>query len=89
MNSLPVYDDRYVKTKITYSDKVYTSFCVLNVPEDDTDCESFTIIFIESVLVYKTKNIKRIAYLDNYVYKIVNTQMIGILYDHLLKSDEN
>ena len=33
LNSLPVYDDRYIKTKIrTYSDKVYTNFRVFNVP---------------------------------------------------------
>ena len=53
MNSLPVYDDRYIKTKLrTYGDKVYTGFCVLNAPEDDTECESFAIIFIDSVLVF-------------------------------------
>ena len=33
LNALPVYDDRYIKTKIrTYSDKVYTNFRVFNVP---------------------------------------------------------
>ena len=36
LNALLVYDDRYIKTKIrTYSDKVYTNFRGLNVPEDD------------------------------------------------------
>ena len=36
LNILPVYDDRYIKTKIrTYSNKVYSNFCGLNVPEDD------------------------------------------------------
>ena len=35
LNALPVYDDRYIKTKIrTYGDKVYTNFCGLNVPGD-------------------------------------------------------
>ena len=30
MNPLPVYDDRYIKTKIrTYGEKVYTNFCLL------------------------------------------------------------
>ena len=36
-------------TKITkvriYSDKFYTTFCGLNVPEDDIECESFIVIF--------------------------------------------
>ena len=32
LNALPVYDDRYIKTKIrTDGDKVYTNFCGLNV----------------------------------------------------------
>ena len=54
-NSLPVYDE-ILKIKIrTYSDKVYTNFCGLNVPEDDTECESFTTISIEYLLVCENK----------------------------------
>ena len=35
LNTLSVYDDRYIKTKVRkYGDKVYTSFHGLNVPED-------------------------------------------------------
>ena len=31
LNALPVYDDRYIKTKVrTYGDKVYTNYCGLN-----------------------------------------------------------
>ena len=36
LNALPVYDDKYRKTKIRkHNDKVYTNFYGLNVPEDD------------------------------------------------------
>ena len=57
LNAFPVYDYRYIKTKIrTYGDKVYTNFRGLNVPEDDTEFESFTIISIDFLFVYK-KNI--------------------------------
>ena len=39
LNTLPVYDNRYIKTKIrTYGDKVYTNFCGLNVSEEDIEC---------------------------------------------------
>ena len=38
-----------------YIDKVYTNFYGLNVPEDDIDCKSFTVISINSLLVYKNK----------------------------------
>ena len=49
LNALPVYDDRYIKSKIrTYGDKIYTNFCDLNVPEDDIECESFTVISIDT-----------------------------------------
>ena len=46
LDALPVYDDRYIKTKIrTYRDNVYTSFCGLNVTEDDVECKSFSWFF--------------------------------------------
>ena len=65
MNALPVYDDRYVKTKIrTYIDKVYSNFRALNVPEDDIECESLTVIYIDSLPVYKNKYYLQV-YLDN------------------------
>ena len=39
LNALPVYDDRYIKTKIrTYDDKAYTNFRCLNEPEDGIEC---------------------------------------------------
>ena len=56
LTALSGYDDRYIKTKIrTYGDKVYTNFHGLNVLEDDIECESFTVISIDSLLVYKSK----------------------------------
>ena len=46
-NALPVYDERYVRTKIrTYGDNVYTNFCDLNIPDDDIECECFTVVSI-------------------------------------------
>ena len=45
MYALPVYDDRYIKTKIiTHGDKVYTDFCGLNVPENGVEYESLTFV---------------------------------------------
>ena len=49
LNALPVYDDKYIKTKIRIcGDKVYTNFRGLNVPENDIECESFTVISLDS-----------------------------------------
>ena len=56
LNALPIYDDRYIKTKIrTHGDKVYTNYQALNVPEYDTECESLIVISIDSLLVYDSK----------------------------------
>ena len=45
-----------MKTKIrTYGDKIYTNFRSLNVPEDDIECEPFTVIFTDSLIVYENK----------------------------------
>ena len=73
------YDDRYIKTKIrTFGDKVYTNFRGLNVPEYDIQCESFTDISIDSLLVYYKRYYLE-AYLENCASKIVNKQMIHLI----------
>ena len=55
---------------LTY-DKIYINFCGLNVPEDDRECESFTIISIDSLLIYENKYYLQV-HLDNCAYKIVD-----------------
>ena len=68
-----------MKTKIrTCGDRVYTNFRGLNVPEDDMEWEFFTVISIDSLLVYEKKYYLQV-YLDNYAYKIVNKQMTDCL----------
>ena len=74
-NAVPVYDEIYIKTKIrTYGDKVYTNFPGLNVVENDIECESFTLISTDYLLVYDSKCYLQV-YLDNRAYKIINKQM--------------
>ena len=70
LNALPDYGDRYIKTKIkAYGDKVYTDFRDLNLPEDEIECESFTVASIDSLHVYENKYYLQV-YLDNCAYKI-------------------
>ena len=88
MNALPVYYDRYIKTKIrTYGDKVYTNFHDLNVPEDGVECESFTIISVNFLLFYENKYYL-LRYLDNCDYKIVNTEIVDYLDGNFFESDQ-
>ena len=52
-----------------YGDKVYTNVRGSNVPEDDIECESFTVISIDSLLVYENKYYLQV-YFDNLAYKL-------------------
>ena len=82
LDALPVYDDRYIKTKIrTYSNKVYTDLRGLNVSEDDIECEYFSVISINYLLVYENKYYLQV-YLENCAYKIANKQMTDYLNDN-------
>ena len=81
--NIPVYDDRYIKTKLrTYGNKVYTNFRCLKVLEDDTECKySYSI---DSIPVYKNKYYLQI-YLDNCSYKITSKQITDYLDDNLFE----
>ena len=77
LNALPVYDDRYIKTKIRkYDYKVYTNFHGLNVPEGNIECESFTVTYI-------------LVYLDNCACKIIDKRMIDYLDKNIFENDED
>ena len=79
LNILPVCDNKHIKSKIrTYDDKIYTNFRGLDMPEDHIGCESFTVISIDSLLVYENKYWLQV-YLDSCAYKIVNKQMTDSL----------
>ena len=83
LNALPVYDDRYIKINSrTYDVKVCTSFYNLNVPEDDIECESLTVISIDSLPVYENKCYLQV-HPDNCAYKTVNKQLTHYLDENL------
>ena len=85
LRGLPVYDDRYIKAKIrTYDDKVCTNFRCLNVPEDDIEWAPFTVISIDSLLVYENKFYQQVC-LDNCVYKVAYRQMTDYLDDNFFE----
>ena len=89
MDTLPIYDDRYIKTKTTtYGGKVYANFPGLNLPEDGVKGKSFTVISIDSLLVYDNKYYLQ-GYLDNCAYKVLDKQMIDYLDDNLFETDED
>ena len=90
MNALPVYNDRYIKSKTrTYGDKICTSFGGINVPEDDVEYESFTVSSIDSLFLYENRYYPQV-YLNNCTYnKIVDKQMMNYLGDKTFETDED
>ena len=58
------------------------------MPEDGVECESFPIAYIDSLLGYENKYFLQI-YLDNCVYKILDTQMTDYLDDYLFEPEKN
>ena len=54
------------------------------MPEDDIECECFTAISIDSLLVYDSKYYLQV-YLDKYAYKIVDKQMTEYLDKNLFE----
>ena len=89
LNALPVYDDRYIKTKIrTYGDKIYTNFHGLSALEDGIECKSITVISIDSLFVYGNKYDMQV-HLDNFAHEIVDNQMIDYLDGNLFETDED
>ena len=51
LNALPVYADRYMKTRIrTYRDTVYANYRGLNVPEDDIKYDIFFTCIWKQIL---------------------------------------
>ena len=62
----------------TYGDKVYTNFRGLNVPKDDIQCKSFTVISIDSLILYKNK-----YYIC--AYKMLNKQMTDYLNENIFE----
>ena len=86
LDALPVYDNKYIKTKIrTSDDKVYTNFRDLNETEDDIECEYFKVISIDSLLAYNEKNYQQV-FLDNFANKIVNKKMTNYLDENLFEN---
>ena len=58
---------------------------MLNVPEDYIECESFTVISIDSLLVNDKKYYLQV-YLDDFAYKTLNKQMTDCLDEILFEN---
>ena len=74
------------KVKVgAYGNKVYTNFRVLNVLENGAECESFTVISIDSLRIYENKYYLEV-YLENC---FADKKMIYYLEDNVFEADED
>ena len=64
-----IIDIQKLQGEHIYDDKVQTNVSSLNVPEDGLECDSFTIISFDSLLVYENKYYLQI-YVDIVLIKL-------------------
>ena len=58
------------------------------MPEGGIKLESFTVIFIDFLLIYENRYYLQV-YLNKYAYKIVNTEIVYYLDDKFFEADED
>ena len=62
--------------------------CLIFAPEDDIEYKYFTVISIDSLLVYENKYYLQV-YLRNGAYKILYKQMIDYLEENIFETDDD
>ena len=78
-HSLPVYDEKHLKTKVKEHDGVIkTNFPGNDVPKKDMHCTWIACITIDSVMKMEKKNFPQV-YLEECKYKIKKTQMLRFI----------
>ena len=89
MNSEPVYNDKYIKTKIKiYNDKVYTNFQHNKIPEDNKYCACLSVILLDSIFVNSNKEYYPQIFLEECKYAIKGRKIVNAINEDL-KSNES
>ena len=57
----------------------------MSLTEDDIACESFTVIYIDYLLVYDKRYYLKV-YLENCAHKIINKKMADYLHENLFEN---
>ena len=88
-NSEPVYNGKYIKTKINiYNDKVYTNFQHNKIPKDTEYCACLSVILLHFILV----NSDRESYPQIFLeckYVIKNREIIYTINEDLALSESD
>ena len=84
LNSEPVYNDKYIKTKIKiYNDKVYTNFQHNKIPKDNEYCACLSVILLDSIFVNSNKEYCPQIFLEECKYAIKDRKIINTINEDL------
>ena len=90
-NSEPVYNNKYIKTKIKiYNDKVYTNFQHNKIPKDNEYCACLSVILLDSIFVNSNKEYYPQIFLEERKYAIKDRKIVNTITEDLRlnKSDD-
>ena len=88
-HSMPVYDEKYLKTKVReYDGKMKTNFLGNGVPKENMDNTCIACITIDSVIRMEKKNFPQ-AYFEECKYKITKIQMSRFINTELDSDSES
>ena len=74
-NSEPVYNDKYIKTKIKiYNNKVYINFQHNKITKDSEYCACLSVILLDSIFVNSDKEYYPQIFLAKYIIKEKNNK---------------
>ena len=89
-NSEPVYNDKYIKTKIKiYNHKVYTNFQHNKISKDNEYCACLSVILSDSIFVNSGKEYYPQIFLEECKYVIKNRKITNIINEDLEVSESN
>ena len=90
-NSEPVYNNKYIKTKIKiYNDKIYTNFQYNKIPKNDECCACLSVTLLDSIFVNSKKDCYLQIFLGECKYEIKDRKIVNTINENLRlnKSDD-
>ena len=83
-DSEPVYNDKYIKSKIKiYNNRVYTNFQYNKIPKDDEYCTFLSVILLDSIFVNSDKEYYPQNFLEECEYAIKMKKRINKINEEL------
>ena len=89
-NSEPVYNDKYIKTKVkVYNDRVNTNFQYNRISKDKEYCTCLSVILLHSIFVNSDKEYYPQIFLEECKYVIKNRKIINTINEDLELSESD